>query len=106
MKTRYLLTVNLLLLALGCFSQQRVTSQSLDSLRASFIVDADEMVGEFEAYAREAEQEYHRYVKQMEADYQHYVRKVSKVWGTDSLGQIVEDSRREWVEYGQHYKSR
>lgn len=106
MKTQYFLIVNLLFLALSCFSQQRVTSQSLDSLRASFIVDADEMVSEFHSYAREAEEEYQAYVAQCEAEFQRYAHKVRKVWGVDSLGGIVEDTPHEWVEYGRHYKSR
>ena len=106
MKTRLVLTVSLMVLALSCFSQQRVTAESLDSLRASFFVDADEMVSGFEQYAREVEEEYHRRVARMEEQHRHFAKQVSEVWGTDSLGQIVEDTKHEWVEYGKHYKSR
>lgn len=106
MKARFLLTVSLVFLALHAFSQHRIAPESLDSLRASFVVDADEMVGEFEAYAREAERRYQHYAAQMEADYRHFAHQVARVWGTDSLGHIVEDSQHEWVEYGPHYRSR
>ena len=58
MKTRSVLIFSFVILALDCFGQQRTTSESLDSLRTSFYVDADEMVSEFENYAREAEEEY------------------------------------------------
>lgn len=106
MKTQLVLTFSLMVLALNCFSQQRVTAESLDSLRASFFVDADEMVSGFEKYAQEAEQEYKRRVAQLEEKYRRFARRVSDVWGTDSLGHIVEDTKREWVEYGEDYKSR
>ena len=106
MKTRLVLTACLLVLAVNCFSQQRVTRESLDSLRASFFVDADEMVSGFEAYAQEAEQAYQRDAARLEEEYRRFAHQVSRVWGTDSLGQIVEDTKHEWVEYGKHYKSR
>ncbi len=106
MKTRLVLSTCLLVLAVNCFSQQRVTRESLDSLRASFFVDADEMVSGFEAYAQEAEQAYRRDAARLEEEYRRFVRQVGRVWGTDSLGQVMSDTKHEWVEYGKHYKSR
>lgn len=106
MKTRSVLIFSFVILALNCFGQQRTTSESLDSLRTSFYVDADEMVSEFENYAREAEEEYLRYERQMKAEYERYVQHVKRVWGTDSVGSIVENTRSKWVEYGKDYQSR
>lgn len=65
---------------------------SLDSMRMQFESEARFAVEEFEAYSEQAR-----------AEYEQFVESIKLIWGGDS---VVENTRTEWVEYGDDNTSR
>lgn len=65
---------------------------SLDSMRMQFESEARFAVEEFEAYSEQARDEYEQFVES-----------IKLIWGGDS---VVENTRTEWVEYGDDNTSR
>lgn len=65
---------------------------SLDSMRMQFESEARFAVEEFEAYREQAR-----------AEYEQFVESIKAIWGGDS---VVENTRTEWVEYGDDNTSR
>lgn len=65
---------------------------SLDSMRMQFESEARFAVEEFEAYSEQAR-----------AEYEQFVESIKAIWGGDS---VVENTRTEWVEYGDDNTSR
>lgn len=79
------------------------TSEELDSLRSQFEEETGLEVNDFQEYSEQAREEYERFEAQARAEYNRYVESVKRVWGGDS---IVENTRTEWVEYGDDYTTR
>lgn len=80
-------------------SQNTIT----DSLRTQFERDAQRLIGEFDQYSQKAREDYEKYEAQARADYFQYVKSIQSVWGTDTL---VDNTRTEWVEYADNFRSR
>ena len=78
-------------------------SHEADSIVKQFSNDADSMILEFEQYSQNAFDEYMRYEAEMRAEYSRYVSSIKQMWGADS---VVNDTRSEWVEYSNDFKSR
>lgn len=100
MKKTYILSI-FILFALSLGAQNE--SDHLDTLKMQFEEEAAQSVDDFERYSEEARIEYEKYEAQMRAEYFEYVRSIKGVWGEDS---IIDDTRTEWVEYSDDYKSR
>lgn len=79
------------------------TSESLDSLKAKFEMQAELSRKQFENEAAAALQEYEEYNRQAIAELNQYVSSIGNVWGKEN---ILLDSKTEWVEYGPDFKDR
>lgn len=99
---KIILTILLATAYSGIFAQEHNTL-SPDSLRNRFETEAAETVENFEKFSEEARKEYERYEEQMRKEYFDYVKSIKKVWGNDT---IIDDTKSEWVEYSDDYKSR
>lgn len=106
MKTQCLIISLLVGLSVSLYAQHKASTQSIDSLRRDFMVDADEMKREFDDYVRQAQEDYQRYEAQARMEYLRYAAEVKRIWGETADGGIVEDTRNLWVEYGKGFDSR
>lgn len=75
-------------------------------MRVRFAEEVARSIDDFEDYTREAREEYLRYEAKARAEYNRYANEVKRVWGTDSIGQIVDNSRTTWVEYSDDFRTR
>lgn len=103
MKTRNILFIGLILSTMMVQAQQHDSFAAMDSVRMQFESETGLMISEFEHYADSARAEYERFEAQARAEYEQYAASVKYIWGGDS---IVENTRTEWVEYGNDYTSR
>ena len=99
---RTILTILLAAIYSGLFAQEHNTL-SPDSLRNQFEAEAARTIENFEEFSEEARKEYERYEQQMRKEYFDYVKSIKNIWGNDT---IVDDTKSEWVEYSEDYKSR
>ena len=99
---RTILTILLAAIYSGLFAQEHNTL-SPDSLRNQFEAEAARTIENFEEFSEEARKEYERYEQQMRKEYFDYVKSIKNIWGNDT---IVDDTKNEWVEYSEDYKSR
>lgn len=96
-------TYSILLLLYTVFVSAQNYNTPLDSMRMQFEEMTAEQIADFEKYSEEAREEYLQYEKKMREEYRNYINNIAQIWGSDS---ITDDTRTEWVEYGDDYKSR
>ena len=74
------------------------------AVRAQYVeTSLDSMRMQFESEARFAVEEFEAYSEQARAEYEQFVESIKLIWGGDS---VVENTRTEWVEYGDDNTSR
>lgn len=74
------------------------------AVRAQYVeTSLDSMRMQFESEARFAVEEFEAYSEQARAEYEQFVESIKAIWGGDS---VVENTRTEWVEYGDDNTSR
>ena len=86
-------------LALFCTMSSRAQEDNSDN----FDEIINEFNQEFEEFRKQAIEEYDKYEATMIAEYNRYRKSIGAVWGNDNT---AEDTRTEWVEYSDDFKSR
>lgn len=79
------------------------TREDLDKIFQDASADLTSEVDGFNAYAEEALEEYLKFEAQLREEYEAYKQKVMDEWGEEEM---VESTRKVWVEYGEDDSSR
>ncbi len=81
----------------------QTTKEDMERIRKEAQIDMDSAVADFEAEADAALEAYLETERQLREEYEAFKKEVMGIWGDN---EVVESTRKEWVEYGADKSSR
>ena len=91
---KYLLSLFLMMAGTGVYAQ---SPAQMDSLRKAYMSELKGLRDDYDQYRQQAMADYAKYEAKARADYERYAKKVKAVWGGKEM---VDNTKDQWVEYG------